>query len=286
MSPSAPGKDGEKRMMFFKPCSQVLNVPSIWLLPAEVWIKFWFPMWSCQMVGSELITSLQQNSLDTDSNHKICWKLESRVIQTADTHAKDPSPYSFCQLFKNGFSAENLLKPFKAVTKIHSHSQPASSHSERSCGFFWTLIAKLHPRIISHAPKGMLGSSSTGQQITFQYYFIVCGPLQWVLEFVGSGTSNHITPCLLQKSWECWVNPWPGETVKGALERTLFSKANRNLGRRLCWRESYAWEIWLCSVTTRGQGISFPLHLKSNISKSLELGYYFSWDCSVQKFHL
>lgn len=42
----------------------------------------------------------------------------------------------------------------------------------------------------------------------------------------------------------------------------------------------------VCLVTTRGQGISFPLHLKSNISKSLELGYYFSWDCSVQKFHL
>lgn len=79
-SPSALGKDGVKRMMFFKPCSQVLNVPSIWLLPAEVWIKFWFPMWSHQMVGSKPIISLQQNSLDTDSNHKICWKLDSRII--------------------------------------------------------------------------------------------------------------------------------------------------------------------------------------------------------------
>lgn len=68
---------------------------------------------------------------------------------------------------------------------------------------------------------------------------------------VGSGVcwgepTRHITPCLLQKSWGCWVSPCPGETVKGALERTLFSKANRNLRRRLCWKQSYAWEICLC----------------------------------------
>lgn len=60
--------------------SQVLIVPSIWLQPAEVWIKVWFPMWSRQMVGSNPIISLQQNSLDTDSNHKIYWKLESCII--------------------------------------------------------------------------------------------------------------------------------------------------------------------------------------------------------------
>lgn len=45
-----------------------------------------------------------------------------------------------------------------------------------------------------HCSQGMFGSSSAGQQVTFQYYFIVCGPLQWVLEFVGGGHPQpHLT---------------------------------------------------------------------------------------------
>jgi len=39
-------------------------------------------------------------------------------------------------------------------------------------------------------------------------------------------------------------------------------------------------------VTTRGQDINFPSHLKSTISKSLKPEYYFRYDCSVRKFHL
>lgn len=42
-----------------------------------------------------------------------------------------------------------------------------------------------------HCSPGMLGSSCAGQQMPFQYYFIVRGPLQWVLEFVGG---RHLQP--------------------------------------------------------------------------------------------
>lgn len=93
-----------------------------------------------------------------------------------------------------------------------------------------------------HCSQGILGSSCARQQVTFQYYFIVSG--FW--NFLGVDSSNHITLHLLQKNWECWASPCPGEIVKGALERALFTKANKNLGRRLCWKQSYAWEIWLC----------------------------------------
>lgn len=71
-------------------------------------------------------------------------------------------------------------------------------------------------------------------------------PIAGFWNLLGVDTPSHISPCLLQKNWECWVSACPGEILKRPLEKTLFGKANKNLGRRLCWKQSYAWEIWLC----------------------------------------
>lgn len=76
--------------------------------------------------------------------------------------------------------------------------------------------------------------------------------------------------------------------MKRALEITLFSKANQHLGRRQRVENNHmlgkSGTIYL--VTTRGQDISFPLHLKSSISASLEPEYYFRFDSSVRQLHL
>lgn len=138
------------------------------------------------------------------------------------------------------------------MTKIHSYSQPASSYSEISRCYFWTLIVKLHSRIISHAPKGStaprecLEAAMQDSRSHSNIISLSVARCSGFWNLLGLDTSNHITLCLLQKNWECWVSPCPGEIVKGALERTVFSKANKNFGRRLCWKQSYAWEIWLC----------------------------------------
>lgn len=112
--------------------------------------------------------------------------------------------------------------------------------------------------------------------------------LQSVLEFVRGGDTQPCHTVPFTKELEHSVRLCPGEIVKGVLKITLFSKTNKNSGRRQ-WVENNhmlrkSGTVYL--VTTRGQDISFPLHLKSNISKSLEPEYYFRYDCSVWKFHL
>lgn len=73
----------------------------------------------------------------------------------------------------------------------------------------------------------------------------------------------HTVP--LQKHQAHWASFCSGGIVRRALEITLFSKANQHFGRRQCVEHSRLFgkssSVYL--VTTRGQDISFPLHLKA-----------------------
>lgn len=49
----------------------------------------------------------------------------------------------------------------------------------------------------------------------------------------GVEVSNYITLHLLQRNRELQGSSCPSEIVEGVLERTLFGKVNKNLGRKV-----------------------------------------------------